>query len=106
MLAPKQQIQLVNHRDTPADIGGNGSPCHSHLREWAQAEDEAWIEYDIQAVCKYENPHGDGCITGTPEHGIDDEEQHDHCVAPYHPGSVSRHFMSDMVRYAHHPKQL
>jgi hypothetical protein len=105
-IAVPATFRRVDHAGPAADGRRERCADDPHLRERADAEDQARPQDDVDGVGEPEHPHRDGGVAGASEYRVD-QEQHQHgAAAGEHDAGEVRADRQHFIRRPHHREQV
>ncbi len=86
--APPEDVNLEQNPDAAPGRRGDGRSGHTQAWKWAQSQDEAGIETEIDEVRELQDTHGNRSIARAAEDGVDQEQHQDDSRPAQHDPAV------------------
>src|SRR6185436_9969996 len=98
--------QLIHYAAATADCRSDGGAGHAELWKWADAENQARPEDDVDRIREPQHPHRDRGIARATEDGVNEEEHHHGAASSQHDPRERRSGPKYIVARAHEREQL
>ena len=71
---PVKSGDLVENTHSASDVGGPGRTLKAEFRKESPAEDQDWIQNDVDEIGQPQGPHGNSRVPRTAKNRVDQKE--------------------------------